>query len=86
MDRGREWRHARKRWGFYVLEKKQLVVIQTWARPDDFVCYGRRPFVETENWVSDLDGASWFLDLAEARPVGVYEMCRTWWGQTEKPV
>ena len=44
-----EWRHARKRWGFWGFEKSQLVEflppnerdeIGTWARPDDFVCYG----------------------------------------------
>ena len=29
-------------WGF---EKSQLVEIQTWARPDDFVRYGRRTLV-----------------------------------------
>ena len=28
MDRGREWRHARKRWGIGGFEKKQLVEIR----------------------------------------------------------
>ena len=31
-DRGREWRHAQKRWGFWVFEKKQLVEIWAWTR------------------------------------------------------
>ena len=35
-----------KCWGFGGFEKKQLVEIQTWARPDDFVRYGRRAFDE----------------------------------------
>ena len=35
-NRGREWRHTWKRWEFWGFEKKQLVGIQTWARPDDF--------------------------------------------------
>ena len=26
-------------------EKSQLVEIETWARPDDFECYGRRALV-----------------------------------------
>ena len=48
MNWGREWRHAWKRWGFGKFEKNQLVEIQTWARPDDFVRYGRRTLV---GWV-----------------------------------
>ena len=30
------------------------------------------------SWVSDLDGASWFLGLAEARLVLVYGMPMRW--------
>ena len=39
MTGGCEWSHDRKR--ALRFEKSQLVVIETWARPDEFVRYGR---------------------------------------------
>ena len=39
---------------------------------------------KTVSWDLGLDEACRFSELAEARPVGFYEMCHTWWGQMEK--
>ena len=44
MTGGCEWRHDRKRG--LRFENCQLVEIETWARPDDFVRYGDRTLVE----------------------------------------
>ena len=41
-DQGCEWRHAPETWA-EIWEK--LVEIETWARPDEFVRYGRRALV-----------------------------------------
>ena len=44
MTRGREWRHTpeARAEDFEDFEKSELVEIETWARPDEFVRYGRR--------------------------------------------
>ena len=38
------------------------------------------------NWDLSLEEASRFSELAKSRPVGVYEMCRTWGGGSEGKV
>ena len=75
--RGREWRHVRKCWGFWGFEKKQLVEIQAWAKPEDFVRYGRRAlvgWVEVEIRVKRKQVDFWSRWGETSR---VYEMCRT---------
>ena len=64
-------------WGI-LKKKKQLLEIQTWARSDDFVRYGRRALIGwVESWDSSLEEGRRFSELAEARPV-VCGGGRTW--------
>ena len=49
---------------FGIWKKSNRVEIQTWARPDDFVRYGRRALVGwVESWDSSLEEGSRFLVL-----------------------
>ena len=48
-----------------------------WQWAEDFEIWKKK----TVSWVLDLDEASWFMDIAETRPVGVYGMPARWLSQ-----
>ena len=55
----------------FEIWKKKTVEIQTWAKPDDFVRYGRRELVGwVESWDSSLEEASRFLVLPRRDQLG----------------
>ena len=55
----------------------------TWMAlcPEELRIWG---ICKKNNWDSMLEEGKRFLELAKARPVGVYEMCHTWWGSDGK--
>ena len=59
-------------WGMWMTSCPEAMGWDSWV------------FWKKQSWDLNLDGASWFSELGEAGPVGVYEMHRGLLGQMEQ--